>query len=42
MSNFKKGLIDRLNAALSLEHELRHIIVDEQEHAAELTVLLGK
>ncbi len=25
----------------TLEHELRHIILDEQEHAVELTVLLG-
>ena len=26
----------------TLEHEIRHVIVDEQEHVAELTVLLGK
>ena len=25
----------------TLEHEIRHIIIDEQEHAAELQVLLG-
>jgi len=25
----------------TLEHELRHIILDEQEHATELSVLLG-
>jgi len=26
----------------TLEHEIRHVIVDEQEHVAELSVLLGK
>lgn len=26
----------------TLEHEVRHVIVDEQEHVAELSVLLGK
>lgn len=26
----------------TLEHEIRHIIVDEQEHVAELLLLLGK
>lgn len=26
----------------TIEHEIRHIIVDEQEHVAELLVLLGK
>lgn len=26
----------------TLEHELRHIIIDEEEHVAELNVLLGK
>lgn len=26
----------------TLEHELRHIIVDEQEHVAEISLLLGK
>jgi bacterioferritin (cytochrome b1) len=26
----------------TLEHDLRHVICDEQEHAAELSVLLGK
>jgi bacterioferritin (cytochrome b1) len=26
----------------TLEHEIRHIIVDEQEHTTELSVLLGK
>lgn len=26
----------------TLEHEIRHIICDEQEHVAELSVLLGK
>ena len=25
----------------TLEHEVRHVIIDEQEHAAELSVLLG-
>jgi bacterioferritin (cytochrome b1) len=25
----------------TLEHELRHIIIDEQEHSAELSLLLG-
>lgn len=25
-----------------LEHELRHVIIDEQEHVAELSILLGK
>lgn len=25
----------------TLEHEIRHVIVDEQEHAAELSLLLG-
>jgi len=26
----------------TLEHELRHVIIDEQEHVAELSILLGK
>ncbi len=26
----------------TLEHEIRHIIIDEQEHVAELTILLGR
>ncbi|MDD5246921.1 MAG: ferritin-like domain-containing protein [Candidatus Omnitrophica bacterium] len=26
----------------TIEHELRHVIMDEQEHAAELSTLLGK
>lgn len=26
----------------TLEHEIRHIIIDEEEHVAELSVLLGK
>lgn len=26
----------------TLEHQIRHVIIDEQEHAAELNVLLGK
>jgi len=26
----------------TLEHEIRHIIIDEQEHAAELSIILGK
>ncbi len=26
----------------TLEHEIRHIIIDEQEHVAELSILLGK
>ena len=26
----------------TLEHELRHIILDEQEHIAELSLLLGE
>jgi len=26
----------------TLEHEVRHIIIDEQEHVTELSVLLGK
>jgi len=26
----------------TLEHEIRHIIIDEQEHASELSVLLGE
>jgi bacterioferritin (cytochrome b1) len=26
----------------TLEHAIRHIIIDEQEHAAELSLLLGK
>ncbi|MDD4955469.1 MAG: ferritin-like domain-containing protein [Candidatus Omnitrophica bacterium] len=26
----------------TLEHEIRHIIIDEQEHVAELSVLLGE
>ncbi len=26
----------------TLEHELRHIIIDEQEHVTELSLLLGK
>lgn len=26
----------------TLEHELRHVIVDEQEHVTELSILLGK
>jgi len=26
----------------TLEHEIRHVIVDEQEHVAELSTLLGK
>jgi len=26
----------------TIEHELRHVIIDEQEHAAELSTLLGK
>jgi bacterioferritin (cytochrome b1) len=25
----------------TLEHEIRHVIIDEQEHAVELTLLLG-
>lgn len=26
----------------TLEHEVRHVIIDEQEHVAELSLLLGK
>ena len=26
----------------TLEHEIRHVIIDEQEHVAELSILLGK
>ncbi len=26
----------------TLEHEIRHVIIDEQEHVAELSLLLGK
>ncbi len=26
----------------TLEHEIRHVIVDEEEHVAELSILLGK
>jgi bacterioferritin (cytochrome b1) len=26
----------------TLEHEVRHVIIDEQEHVAELMILLGK
>ena len=26
----------------TLEHEIRHVIIEEQEHAAELSTLLGK
>lgn len=26
----------------TLEHEIRHVILDEQEHVSELTVLLGR
>lgn len=26
----------------TLEHEIRHVIIDEQEHVAELSVLMGK
>ena len=26
----------------ALEHEIRHVIIEEQQHAAELAVLLGK
>jgi bacterioferritin (cytochrome b1) len=26
----------------TLEHEIRHVIVDEQEHVVELSLLLGK
>jgi len=26
----------------TLEHQIRHVIIDEQEHAIELSVLLGK
>jgi rubrerythrin len=26
----------------TLEHQIRHVIIDEQEHATELSVLLGK
>jgi len=26
----------------TLEHEMRHVILDEQEHVAELSILLGK
>ena len=31
-----------LNQALELEHSLKHIIMDEQEHIVELKLLLGK
>lgn len=26
----------------ALEHQIRHVIIDEQEHAVELAVLLGR
>ena len=26
----------------TLEHEIRHVIIEEQQHVAELSVLLGK
>jgi rubrerythrin len=26
----------------TIEHEIRHVIIDEQEHVVELSILLGK
>jgi len=41
-----KKIVDSKNdlqyAFETLEHEVRHIIIDEQEHAVELSILLGK
>lgn len=47
--DFYKKILEKVNGEkkdlpyefLTLEHEVRHIIIDEQEHIAELKILLG-
>jgi bacterioferritin (cytochrome b1) len=48
--DFYEKIMDRLKASqkelryeyYNIEHKLRHVIIDEQEHIAELKLLLGK
>ena len=48
--DFYKKILDKLNEEkeglpyefLTLEHDVRHVILDEQEHIAELNVLLSE